>query len=228
MEIKFLGHKISAHGIEADSKKVDTILEWPTPKMATQTRSFIGLVHYIAAFLPGLSEHTSALGDLITKEADHYFLKWTDTHQQAFNAIKRLVISRECLTTIDLALMPEHKIYVMMDASDLGSGAVLSFGKDWETARLVAFESMMFKGAQLNYPVHEKEMLAIIRALTKWQVDLLGVPFLIYTDHKTLENFNTQRYLSRCQARWMEFMSQYDAKIVYIKGDDNTVADTLS
>jgi len=92
----------------------------------------------------------------------------------------------------------------------------------------VAFESMTFKGAQLNYPVHEKEMLAIIRALTKWRVDLLGVPFLIYTDHKTLENFHTQRDLSRHQARWMEFMSQYEAKIVYVKGDDNTVADALS
>jgi len=87
---------------------------------------------------------------------------------------------------------------------------------------------MTFKGAQLNYPVHEKEMLAIIRALTKWRVDLLGIPFLIYTDHKTLENFHTQRDLSHRQARWMEFMSQYDAKIVYVKGEDNTIADALS
>ena len=80
----------------------------------------------------------------------------------------------------------------------------------------------------MNYPVHEKELLAIIRALKKWRVDLLGSPFFTYTDHKTLENFNTQKDLSRRQARWMELMSQYDAKIVYIKGDDNCVADTLS
>jgi len=71
-------------------------------------------------------------------------------------------------------------------------------------------------------------MLAIIRALTKWRTDLLGVPFTVLTDHKTLENFNTQRDLSRQQAWWMEFMSQYDAKIVYVKGEDNTVADALS
>lgn len=87
---------------------------------------------------------------------------------------------------------------------------------------------MMFKGAQLNYLVHEKEMLAIIRALMKWRVDLLGIPFLVYTDHKTLENFHIQRDLSWCQACWMEFMSQYDAKIVYVKGEDNTVANALS
>ena len=87
---------------------------------------------------------------------------------------------------------------------------------------------MTFKGAQLNYPVHEKEMLAIIRALTKWRVDLLGVPFLVYTDHKILENFHIQQDLSRRQAQWMEFMSQYDAKIVYVKGKDNMVTDALS
>jgi len=124
--------------------------------------------------------------------------------------------------------MPEYKIYVTTDASNLGSGVVLFFGKTWETARPIAFESMTFKGAQLNYPVHEKEMLAIIRALTKWRVDLLGIPFLVYTDHKTLKIFHIQQDLSWRQARWMEFMSQYDAKIVYVKGEDNTVANALS
>jgi len=223
-EVNFLGHKISAQGIEADSKKVDTILAWPTLKTAMQTCAFIGLVRYLSAFLPGLATHTGALADLIIKEADRNFLKWMTVHQTAFDGIKKLVVSRECLTTVDLSLMPEYKIYVTTDMSDLGSGAVLSFGKTWETARPVAFESMTFKGAQLNYPVHEKEMLAIIRALTKWKVDLLGVPFLIYMDHKTLENFHAQWDLS-C---WMEFMSQYNAKIIYVKGEDNTVADALS
>jgi len=55
----------------------------------------------------------------------------------------------------------------------------------------------MFKGAQLNYPVHEKELLAIIRALEKWRSDLLGVEFFVYTDHRTLENFDQQQDLSQ-------------------------------
>jgi hypothetical protein len=87
---------------------------------------------------------------------------------------------------------------------------------------------MSFKGAELNYPVHEKEMLAIIRALKKWRVDLVSSEFTVYTDHRTLENFDTQKDLSCHQARWMKFMSQYDCKILYIKGEDNCVADTLS
>jgi hypothetical protein len=141
--------------------------------------------------------------------------------------IKAIVVSHDCLMTIDHS-DPARKIFVTTDASDFCSSAVLSFGKTWETACPVAFDSMTFKGAELNYPVHEKEMLAIIRALKKWRADLVGSSFTIFTDHKTLENFNNQPDLSRRQARWMEFMSQFDAKIVYIKGEDNTVADALS
>ena len=86
---------------------------------------------------------------------------------------------------------------------------------------------MTFKGAELSYPVHEKEMLAIIHALQKWQADLVGSPFMIFTDHKTLENFDIQPDLSQHQACWMEFMSQFDVRIMYIKGGENTVADAL-
>src|ERR1700691_5578832 len=87
---------------------------------------------------------------------------------------------------------------------------------------------MQLKGAEKNYPVHEKELLAIVRSLKKWRADLLGIPIIVYTDHRTLENFDTQRDLSHQQLRWQEFMSQYDMTIVYIPGEDNSVADTLS
>lgn len=87
---------------------------------------------------------------------------------------------------------------------------------------------MAFKGAELNYLVHEREMLAIIWALKHWCSDLVRVPFLIYTDHKTLENFHQQKDLSCRQVQWMEFLSQYDGRIVYVKGEANSVADALS
>lgn len=124
--------------------------------------------------------------------------------------------------------MPDYKIFITTDESDKYSGTVLSFGPSWESACPVAFDSMMFKNAELIYLVHKKELLAVIHVLKKWCVNLLGSPFFIYTDHKTLENFNIQKDPSQCQACWMEFMSQFNAKIMYIKGDENTVADALS
>jgi hypothetical protein len=68
----------------------------------------------------------------------------------------------------------------------------------------------------------------IIRTLSKWHSKLLGSPIVIYTDHQTLKNFDHQKDLSCCQAHWMEFLSQYDHQICYIKDEDNCVADALS
>jgi transposase InsO family protein len=116
----------------------------------------------------------------------------------------------------------------MCDASDWRTGAALSYGPSLEEARPVAYDSMQLSSAERNYPTHEKELLAVVRALQKWRTDLLGVPFIVYTDHKPLEEFKTQKNLSRRQARWQEFLGQYDFDVHYIPGEENTVADALS
>ena len=226
--VKFLGHIISQNGIEADGSKIERILKWPVPKNGKEVRQFLGLVRYIGAFLPRLAHHTEILNKLTTKTSLRYFPTWTTDHQFAFESIKQIIVSRECLTVINHATLHENKIFVTTDASDTVTGAVLSFGPTWETARPVAFDSKTMKDAELNYPVHEKEMLAIIRALRKWRNDLLGPEFYVYTDHKTLLNFNTQKDLSRRQARWMEELASFDCKFIYIKGENNSVADALS
>jgi hypothetical protein len=225
--INFLGHIISCDGITPDGSKIDKILSWPTPSSSTDVRKFLGLVCYLAAFLPGLAKHTMVLNTMTTKECDKSFPSWTEEHQHAFEAIKRLVTSPECLTVINHAEPGDNKIFITTDASDRRIGAVLSYGPTWESARPVVFDSVPLCGAELNYPVHKKELLAIVTALKKWRADLLGTEFFIYTDHRTLENFHRQREFSRQQAHWMEYMSQYEGHIVYVKGEDNTVADAL-
>ena len=63
----------------------------------------------------------------------------------------------------------EFNIYVTMDASDHCTGAVLSFGKTWETVCPIAYDCYQLNDAEKNYPTHEKELLAIIKALKKWR-----------------------------------------------------------
>ena len=211
MEIHFLGHQISSRGIKPDEGKADRIKNWPTPKSASDVCSFLGLVHYLAVFLPNLARFTVVLDKLMRKEFDKAFTRWTAQHQTAFESIKKLVMFTDCLTTIDPKLMPDYKIFVTTDASDTSSGAILSFGPSYKLARPIAYDSHLFKGAELNYPVYEKELLAIMRALAKWQTNILGYHFEIWTDHKTFEHFGMQKDLSRQQAHWMEFLSQYNA-----------------
>jgi hypothetical protein len=146
-------------GIQADGSKVDRVLKWRTPTSAKEVHQFLGLVRYISAFLPALAEHTALLTPLTKKECNARFPTWTTGHQKAFESIKKLVLGRDCLTTIEHKEPGENRIFVTCDASKRRTGAVLSFGKTWETARPVAFESRQLKGAELHYPVHEQEML---------------------------------------------------------------------
>jgi hypothetical protein len=165
MEVDFLGHHISVKGIEASMAKVEKILQWPLPRSSTDIRAFLGLVRYVAMFLPKLTKHTHVLMPLTMKEANKKFPEWMAEHERAFKAIKALVMSRECLTTIDHENPGENKIFITCDASDWQTGMMLSYGPTWESARLVAFNSTQLNKAEKNYPIHKKELLVIVHAL---------------------------------------------------------------
>lgn len=165
---------------------------------------------------------------LTRKECNSAFPAWTNVYQYTFEAIKRLVVSRDCLMMINHESPGENKIFVTCDASKRHTGVVLLFGPTWEMACPVTFESWQLNSTEQNYPVHKQEMLSIMRAMWKWRVDLLGSHINIFTDHKTLQNFDYQRDLSQQQARWMEYLSQYEYTITYINSDHNTMADALS
>ena len=95
----------------------------------------------------------------------------------------------------------------------------------------VAFFSKTMQPAELNYDIHDKEMLAIIRALEEWRAELEGLqadPFMIYSDHRALEYFMTTKKLSARQARWAEFLSRYHFTLMYRAGKSNERADALS
>ena len=190
MEMDFLGHHISAQGIEPNTSKIQKILDWPVPTNLTEVQAFLGLVHYIALFLPKLAKHTYVLTPVTNKSAKASFA-WTADHHSAFKSIKALIAGADCLTVVDHENPGKNKIFVTCDASNWHTGACLSFGKTWETTHPVAYDSMQLGTAEKNYLIHEKELLAIIKALKKWRSDLLGTNFPVYTDHWTLENFDT-------------------------------------
>jgi hypothetical protein len=106
----FLGYQISQREIEACSSKVDKILDWSILKSANEVQSFLGLVYYIASFLPHLVEHTAVLTLLTSKECEKDFPTWSSTHYCVFEVIKQLVVSYECLMVIDHTLSGNNKI----------------------------------------------------------------------------------------------------------------------
>jgi hypothetical protein len=133
-EVNFLRHHISARGIEPDTSKIEKITNWKPPQSAKEVHQFLSLVRYVAIFLPKLADFTHILTPLTSKTSDALFPTWTAHHEATFLGIKSLVLSTDCLTTIDHINPGPNRIFVTCDASDWRTGAVLSFGETWETS----------------------------------------------------------------------------------------------
>ncbi|KAG3150068.1 hypothetical protein PI124_g23442 [Phytophthora idaei] len=89
--------------------------------------------------------------------------------------------------------------------------------------------SRQLKPAECNYPVHDKELLAMKYALAKFRVYLLGSgPFVVYTDHASLRTAVKSPHISQRMARWLSFFAECDFRVEYKHGRLNVVADALS
>lgn len=101
---------------------------------------------------------------------------------------------------------------------------------DTNTLRPVAYFFKRHSPAKCNYEIYEKELMAIIRCFEAWRPELEGsaFPINVLNDHKNLEYFMTTKALSRRQARWSEYLSQFDFKILYQPRKINGKADALT
>ncbi|KAG8719335.1 hypothetical protein FRC09_011299 [Ceratobasidium sp. 395] len=218
-----LGHIVDHEGIHADTDKMAVIRDWPTPRTMVDVQRFLGLVQYLAAYMPDLTAHTTPLSALTRKGRPFV---WTPLHDRCFAAIKGLACNAPVLRPINPAV--DEPIWLVTDASVAGVGCVYGQGKDWRTMRPAGFHSRKFSPAQMNYRTHEQELLGVLEGLLKWEDKLLGRKFQVRTDHNSLRWLKTQPDLSRRQVRWLEYLSRFDYKIDYVSGESNVVADALS
>ncbi|GMF47183.1 unnamed protein product [Phytophthora fragariaefolia] len=143
----------------------------------------------------------------------------------AFEAIKNSFQSAPILALPDEG----RPISVVCDASDFAIGCALLQVDAEGRERVVSFQSRQLKAAEKNYPVHDKELLAMKYALVKFRVHLLGKkPFVIYTDHASLRTATSSLHLSPRMARWLSFFDEYNFTVEYKPGKQNVLADALS
>ena len=93
--------------------------------------------------------------------------------------------------------------------------------------RPIAYFSEKLSGAQLNYPIYNKELYALVRVLREWEHYLRPHEFIIHTDHETLKYLKGQTKLNKRHAKWSEFIESFPYVIKYIKGKENVVADAF-
>ncbi|GLB45965.1 putative retrotransposable element tf2 155 kda protein type 1-like [Lyophyllum shimeji] len=125
----------------------------------------------------------------------------------------------------------DRPLRVEADSSDFATGAVLSQqSPEDEKWHPVAFYSKSLNAVERNYEIHDKEMLAIIRALEEWRHFLEGARHKveIYTDHKNLQYFLTAKKLNRRQARWSLYLANFDFVLHHRPGRSMGKPDALS
>ncbi|KAL4026107.1 hypothetical protein IC575_014531 [Cucumis melo] len=104
----------------------------------------------------------------------------------------------------------------------------LTLNKLVTAGKVVAYASRQLKSHEQNYPTHDLELAAVVFALKIWRHYLYGEKIQIFTDHKSLKYFFTQKELNMRQRRWLELVKDYDCEILYHPGKANVVADALS
>jgi hypothetical protein len=116
------------------------------------------------------------------------------------------------------------------DALDLALGAILFQEGDGRRLHLVAFYSRKFYAVEINYEIHDKELLAIVDSFQEWRHLLEGAshPVTENTNYKNLEYFMAARILNRRQARWNMSLSQFDFVITYRPGKQQGLSNALS
>ena len=187
-QVDCLGHMIDHRGLHADSDKMARIRNWRQPRNVVEVQRFLGLVQYLAQFLPDLSAYTTPLSAM-TRNGQSF--QWRPLHDACFQSIKNICCKTVVIKPIDHAI--DEPIWLVCDASVSGTGAMYGQGPTWQTCRPAGFVSKKFSPAQHHYRVFELEMLAILEALLKWEDKLVGYRIHIVTDHQALEFFKTQK-----------------------------------
>lgn len=217
-KIEFLGHQLEIGGkISPLESRIAPILNYPVPKNVKQIQAFLGFCNYYRRFLKDFSNHATHLSNLTRKDIP---FEWTSKENDAFNFLKNSF--KDCLL-----FTPDRTVQFVLetDASDYALGAALH-----QNGRPIAFYSRKFTSSEINYPIYDKELLAILASLQHWRHLLIATekPILICSDHKNLVYFKKPQHLNRRQARWQQELTQYHFQITYKKGVENVAADVLS
>ncbi|GJP51198.1 hypothetical protein CLOM_g10360 [Closterium sp. NIES-68] len=219
-KVQFLGHIVSAQGVHVDPKKIEAVRTWKTPENVKELQQFLGFANYYNRFMPQFAKISMPLTNLLKKNTPY---KWEPQHQEAMELLKQALTSAPVLILPD----PERDYVIEANASDQAVGAVLMQDQG-NGLQPIVYLSKKLHGAELNYPIHDKEALAIIIAFKTWRCYLEGRKTTVYTDHCSLKYLKTQPSLSRGQVRWIDFLeTHFHYDIVYKPGHKNK-ADTLS
>ena len=241
-ELKYLGHIVSGEGVKPDPAKVGSLDGWNPPwqhievlrkesNVAVQTasrkqivhecRRFLGFMNYFNRFIPRYADLAACLHEQTCDNAP----AWSTECSEAWKLMKDIL----CKATMMHHPNESKPFHVFSDASIRAIGGALMQEIDGELAP-IAYCARKLSPAEVNYSTTEQEMLGMVYCFQQWRCYLEGAQTgtLLHTDHEPLTWLHQQARPNRRQARWLEFLSRFDYKVLYVKGDENVVADALT
>jgi len=217
-ETNYIGHTVSKEGLKPDSKKTEAIKKWLDQK-TEELQRFLGMITYLAKFIPNLSQTAAPLRTLLEKDVEWH---WDNQQEQSFKSLKQLTSETPVLKFFD----PTKAVKISVDASSKGMGAVLL-----QDEHPIAYMSKSLTRTQKNYAQIEKEMLAIVFGCTRFHEYIYGMPQVeVETDHKPLEMI-LKKPLHQAPARLQKMVmvvQKYPINVKYRPGKELVIADALS
>lgn len=218
------GHKVTAAGTEPDPEKIRAITNIPTPQNTADVRRFLGMVTYLAKFIPQFTDTTKPLRDLLAKDNEWF---WGNIQQAGFEKLKGELTSQRVLAQY----RPHAKTTVSADASSFGLGAVLTQRQDNMECRPIAYISRSLSETEQRYAQVEKEALVVTWACERLSEYLVGLQFTIETDYKPLLALLGSKVLDDLPPRVQRFrlrLLRFTYNIVHMPGKALITADTLT
>ena len=219
-EIQYLGHILSATGIQPLPSKTHAIQKMNQPTTPKQVRAFFGLVGYYRKFIRGFAKIGKPL-TLLTRQQVKF--DWTPEHQEAFIHLKEAIVQAPILHYPN----PNKTYIVYTDVSNDSCGAQLS--QEYNGTEFpVAFLSHTFTETQCKWSTTEQEAFGVYYVITKWNYYLHGANIIVQNDHKPLAQFLHSKNANHKVNRWSLELATYNINFKWISGAKNKAADCLS
>jgi RNase H-like domain found in reverse transcriptase/Reverse transcriptase (RNA-dependent DNA polymerase) len=202
--IKFLGVWVANGTVQMDETKIEKVRRWQTPINVTEVHKFLGFMGYYWYFIKDYFKIARPLLQLT-----HLGTPWTwgANEHQAFEKLQDLMCSAPVLRQPDFS----KPFFVLTDALAYGVGAILLQEGGTSTSNTnkpklhpIAYYLATFTETEHNYDIYNRELLAIMKAITHWHPYLIWTkdPFIIFTDHANLLYWKSLRKLNQRTARW--------------------------
>ena len=195
--VEFLGHIVGNDQIKTNPKLIQKIEDASRPTTKKQVRALLGLTGFYREYIPHYSDVVLHL-TMLTGKGMPDKVRWGEDQETAFQKLK------QCLSQPPVLRLPDfNRLFILkVDASETGLGAALMQNFDGGEFP-VAYASRKLLPRERNYATIEKECLAIIWAVKKFEFYLYGRVFEIHTDHQPLTFLNTKKMVNKRGGRWL-------------------------